>query len=246
MLLSGYELQNSYKVSFGLFGTVGYADTYLKKQSDKYQIKVKVKTKGMAKFISNNRREVYESFGEIKDGSLLPLEYKKTKTTNRYTKIKRYVFDHENKKVTLYKESVYYDVKNELLNDEYVFNNTKKDEKTKEVYKFYAKNDILSLYFNLINEIKEAQKDNFTFKAVGAKENNGLIEIIKPKAGELASMKKFMNLEKDHFLKVIINQDIFTSSKGEMLINIDDKNICSKAILKDVLLFGDIIATKVN
>lgn len=237
------ELKNTYKVMFGMFGTVGLANTYLKKDSKDYKIIIDVKTQGIANFLSNNTKEIYESFGSVKDGLLLPLEYKKTKVTNSYKKIKRYTFDHENKKVILYKDYTYYqNLNNQIKGLDIEFVN--KNEKSKEEFHFYAQNDILSLYFNLIDKIKLKNKNHFAFKAVGAKEKDGLIEVIKPVGKELELIKEFMNLKNDNFLKVKINQNIFTSSNGEMLINIDDKNICNKAILKDVLLFGDITAVK--
>ena len=81
---------------------------------------------------------------------------------------------------------------------------------------------------------------------MGAKEDDGRVDIEKPEGAELEKMKEFMKMDIDSFLKVSINQNIFSSEKGEMLINVDKNNICNKAVLKDVLLFGDIVATKVN
>ncbi len=41
-------------------------------------------------------------------------------------------------------------------------------------------------------------------------------------------------------MKVVVNDDIFASDKGELLINLRDDGLCTQAILKDVLFFGDI------
>ncbi|MEA3354284.1 MAG: DUF3108 domain-containing protein [Campylobacterota bacterium] len=229
-ILYGLELNNSYKVTYGVVGKVGYAHTYIKKDENSYQIKVDVKTKGIAKFLSNNRKEFYESKGSIVGTDLLPQEYTKIKTTNSYKKIKKYTFNHDEKKVYLEKTAIY--------------KNSNKTKKSKELYKLYAKNDILTLYFNMINLVKNEPKDYFAFKTIGSKENNGTVEIIKPSQDELKDIKKLIGIEDDYFLKVKVHQKIFSSSDGELIINIDDKNVCNKTILKDVILFGDITAVK--
>ena len=41
-------------------------------------------------------------------------------------------------------------------------------------------------------------------------------------------------------MRVIINDDIFASEKGELLVNLRDDGIVQQAVLKDVLFFGDI------
>ena len=211
---------------------MGQAHTSLNKNTDHYEIKVEAFTQGFAKFLSNNRQEVYESKGKVIGDILYPLEFKKVKSTNRYHKTKKYIFDHKNKKVFLYK--------NDFNKD------TNETSSSEEEFGYYAKNDILSLYFNLINIIKYEDKSHMVFYAVGAKENDGKVDIIKPDSDDLIQIKELMELDKDLFLQVRINQNIFSSSDGEMIINIGNDNICNKAILKDVLLFGDITAVKVD
>ena len=230
--LFSIELQNNYNISFGIFGTLGKAKTYINRDEKKYNIKVEAYAEGFAKFLSNYRKETYESKGIVKDNLLYPIEYKKIKSTYSYTKVKKYIFDHKNQKVILEKEDFYKDT-NETVS-------------SKEEYKYYAQNDILSLYFNIINLIKDDTKDYFVFQAVGAKEDNGRVEIIKPQNEDLKEIKSLMEIDTDNFLRVKINQDIFSSSEGEMIINIDKDNNCNKVILKDVLLFGDIIGNKIN
>ncbi|MEA3554826.1 MAG: DUF3108 domain-containing protein [Campylobacterota bacterium] len=232
LFLFGVELQSDYDISFGIFGSLGKAKTYINRDNKKYNIKVEAYAQGFAKYLSNYRKETYESKGIVKDNLLYPLEYTKTKSTYSYTKIKKYTFDHKNKKVIL--------EKNDFLKD------TNTTTSSTEVYEFYAQNDILSLYFNIINLIKDEDKENLVFHAIGAKKNNGRVDIIKPNDEDLIDIKNLMEIDTDNFLRVRINQDIFSSSDGEMIINVDQNNICNKVILKDVLLFGDIIGKKIN
>jgi hypothetical protein len=232
IFLFSAELQNNYEISFGIFGTLGKAKTYINRDEKRYNILVEAYADGFAKYLSNYRKETYESKGIVKDNLLYPLEYKKIKSTYSYTKVKKYIFDHENQKVILEKEEFYKDT-NETIS-------------SKEEYKYYAPNDILSLYFNIINLIKDETKEHLTFKAIGAKEDDGRIDIIKPNTEDIEEIKNLMEIYTDNFLRVRINQKIFSSSDGEMIINIDKDNNCNKVILKDVLLFGDITAEKIN
>ena len=58
----------------------------------------------------------------------------------------------------------------------------------------------------------------------------------------MSQNKKIKRLLKanGHILVVIINQKIFSSKRGELYINLDDDGICTSAVLKDVIFFGDI------
>ncbi len=230
--LFSVELQNNYEISFGIFGTLGKAKTYINRDEKRYNIIVEAYADGFAKYLSNYRKETYESKGIVKDNLLYPIEYKKIKSTYSYTKVKKYIFDHENQKVIIEKDDFYKDT-NETIS-------------SKEEYKYYAQNDILSLYFNIINLIKDETKEHLIFNAIGAKEDNGRVDIIKPNSEDIEEIKNLMEIYTDNFLRVKINQKIFSSSDGEMIINIDKDNNCNKVILKDVLLFGDIIAEKIN
>lgn len=224
-------LQSSYKVSFGVFGTLGNATTIFKKYDDSYYIRMEADTVGLAKVLSNNRKEVYESRGKIVDGVLQPTEYKKIRINNKYTKIKKFTFDHSNKKV--YLEKNHYEFK------------TNKTDYSKEIYQFYANNDILTLYFNILELIKIHTTDAMIFHAIGGKKENGRVDVIKLHGEEQVKSADFLGVsESETILKVIINQKIFSSSKGELLLSIGDDNLCSIAVLKDVILFGDIKGTK--
>lgn len=226
------QLEAEYNISYGIFGVLGKANTRISKENGSYIITAQAFTEGMAKFLTNNRQEVYTSKGKVVGGVLLPFEYKKVRSTDSYIKEKKYTFDHENKTVTL--KRVNYDKKNN------------KRSFSVEKFEYYAPNDILSLYFNLNSLVEGKNEKEFVFHAIGAKEDNGRVDVAQPAGEELEQMKKFMDLEKDRFLKVSINQKIFSSKNGEMYINLSRNNMCNKAVLKDVIMFGDIIADRIR
>jgi hypothetical protein len=47
-----------------------------------------------------------------------------------------------------------------------------------------------------------------------------------------------------YYFKAIINQPIFASKRGEFMIAVDSDGVTNKAILQNLLLFGDLVATK--
>ena len=221
------DISAKYKVSFGIFGQIGIAKTNLHMENNEYKITIHAKTTGIANFLSGEREEWYVSVGKIEKGILIPNFYQKTvqRYSNHDGKImlkkdtKKYIFSHENK--TLHIEQTRHRGKSITYE--------KKDGD------YYAPNDLLSLFFNLKKILPSLEvKTESTFYAVGANKTGGRIDI-KP-----LHVKDEFDRKSGHLMKIIINDDIFASDKGELLINLRDDGLCQEAVLKDVLFFGDI------
>lgn len=218
-------LSATYNVSFGIFQTLGTADARFEtREDDTYTIRIEAHTTGLAKVLSNNRTEMYESCGKIINGKLVPDSYKKIRKTNSSYSTKIYTFDHVNKTVS--KEVIEGGKSSKELND------------------FYASEDILSLFFNVKQYMKSRQ--NQSLHAIGANKKDGRIDVVFPKNDEVERIKKELELDNGVFVKVILNDRIFSSANGELLINLDGDGLCEKAVLEDVLLFGDIVGQRVN
>lgn len=228
-MASGKILKATYEVSFGIFQTMGTAHTQLEIRDDQsYTIHVDAKTTGIAKLLSNNRVEVYESQGIVRNGRLIPDTFVKIRQTNSNKMVKTYTFDHPNK--------VVWTERTESKRGE---SNTEKERND-----YYAEEDFLSLFFNLKSYSQGQQ--NYTFHAIGGNKKDGRIDAIFPKKEALAQIKKDLEMEEGSFLKVILNDRIFASANGELLINLDSEGLCEKAVLADVLLFGDIVGKRVR
>ena len=223
------SLEAKYEVSYGSIATLGYAKTVLEKKEHTYYIRIEANTTGFAKALSNNRQEIFESRGKVINNILVPSTYIQTKKTNSYTKIKRFRFDHPNKVV--HSESIHQ------------YADGRQGEYFKDTYKYYAPNDTLTLYFNIIELLKDSKELQMVFYAIGGRKDDGRIDVIRPIDEELESLKSLMDLQDDEtLLKIIIHQDIFSSENGALLVKLDNqKNICTKAVLENVLLFGDIV-----
>ncbi len=223
------DISAKYRVSFGIFGELGIAYTSLHvDEKSKYKIALHAVTTGLANFLSGEREEWHISEGKVnKDGVLIPAYYKKI--VQRYTSIKgkvvlkkdirKYIFNHEKKELKVQKT---------------IFRGDRKEYSQKDG-DYYAPNDLLSLFFNFKKmlpslEVKTASK----FYAVGANKTDGRIDVIPLKDSDDLDWKE------GHLMRVIINQKIFASKNGELLLNLGDNGLCKQAVLKDVLLFGDI------
>jgi hypothetical protein len=225
-VLSAKVITATYEVSYGIFQTMGIADARFEtRDDDTYSIRIEARTTGIAKVLSNNRVEVYESHGTIINGKLVPNKHIKIRRTNSKKTTKLYTFDHGKK--TVLKEVI-----------------EGKGRGDKEPNDFYAPEDILSLFFNVKQYMKLRQ--NQVLYAIGANKNNGRIDVVFPKGKELEKVARELEIEDGVFVKVILNDRIFSSANGELLINLDEDGLCEKAILQDVLLFGDIVGKRVR
>ncbi|MCV6607875.1 MAG: DUF3108 domain-containing protein [Campylobacterales bacterium] len=225
---------SKFKVTFGFIGEIGNADAVLVIQDNKYKISVVAKSTGMAKLLSGNKQESYTSEGVVENGFFKPLIHKSIVNSNSKKVEDIYDFNYEKKQITKKRIS---------LNKE---NNEEKIENS--VEDFFTDNDVLTLFFNLGNYIDELkEKKSITRLAVGANKNDRIvyIEILNEKERE--SVQDLMKMTKENtYLKVVINQDIFSSDKGELLLSLDRELYCNKAVLKDVLFFGDIVGAQTS
>ncbi len=231
-LLNAKTVVATYKISFGIFGHIGTAQAIL--QTDKnntYRISIKAVATGLAKILSGGRVETYTSNGKIVNNFFTPDTYKGITQTHSKTSIKIYHFLHKKRVVDVLKIRIKKGKKN----------------KSKQILKYYANNDILTLFFNIKQYL-----DNFNFKgkktlyAIGANKKNGEVDLIAPVGQKLKMLKKYLDKKKGHFLIVFINQKIFASKRGELYLDINNQGICTKAVLKDVIFFGDIKGTLIN
>lgn len=230
--LSSNELKSmsgDYKVSFGILGTVGKAHCDLSIENGTYKIKVDVQSDGVASLFQD-RKESYQSTGFIKDGVLIPTLFLKKRSWGDKEDIKRYFIDHKKKVV-------------------YILRTTKKDNRSADKrypHNFYAKNDILTLFFNLNKVTKDSDLSKWLrLQAVGARNSDGAIDIKKPNSSEKSEMRDLLgDLSKP--LLVTLNKKIFSSKNGEFMIDIDKNGVCDKFVLKDVLLNGDLVGKLVK
>ncbi|MBU1667917.1 DUF3108 domain-containing protein [bacterium] len=231
-MVQAETIRAEYKVEFGIIGEIGIAQATLVRDNKNYQIDVELKATGIAKTLSGNQQEHHVSRGHIENGIMVSDIYQIIKSHGSKTSNKVYRIDHKTK--TVYKEHKRW--KNQKIT---------MDENS--TIDFYSKDDLLTLYFNLDKKIMDKVKsNNYTFEAVGAEKQSGSVDVVIPKNTELDEFKEALGEQKDNwYARAIIHQDIFSSDKGELLLSIDKNGVTQKAVLKDVIFFGDIRAKKI-
>ncbi len=224
-------IKASYKVEFGVFGEIGIANATLTRDENSYEIDVELIATGLAKRLSGKRKEHHLSKGHIENGLMVSDLYQVIKSHGSKTTNKVYTIDHSKKTVT----KSYKHWKNGKVTGE---SNTTMD--------YYSKDDLLTLYFNLGNIIDNKQKsESYTFQAVGAEKQKGSVDVVIPKSNETEEFKEALGDKgTGWYARAIIHQDIFSSDKGELLLRINEDGITEKAVLKDLILFGDIRAKR--
>jgi hypothetical protein len=223
-------IQANYDVSYGIFGKIGTAKALLKKEAKTYSIDIKLEATGLAKMLSRGRMEQHISKGHIRNGIMVSDMYQLIKSHGDVVINKEYKIDHKRKKIT----KKYTKHKNGKL----ITNKTS-------FLDFYAEDDLLTLYFNLDSIIKEKQKPHtYQFKAVGAERQKGKVTVIIPKRNKMKRYVDALGDDSAWYATAIIHQKIFSSKEGRLMLGVAKDGITNKAVLKDVIFFGDIRAVR--
>ncbi len=213
----------NYKATFGMFGTVGMIKNRLTQNSDTYTIETKVTLKGMANVIMGGQVEHYISKGHIDNGLMVSDFYEMTSTKRDKKKVRTYTINHKNKYVTKrYRKWK----KGKLVKD-----------KTQKL-NFYSKDDLLTFYFNMNRAIEEKGK-TYLFKVVGLEKQKGEVQITVPNGSNTASYKRDLGNSADWYAKALIVQENFRNKKGDILLSVSKDGFIKKAVIKDILMFGD-------
>jgi hypothetical protein len=225
-------VEAEYKVSFGILGEIGVAKAHMERGERNYRIEIEGISTGFAKALSRSRQEKQVSEGHVVNGILVPDRYSIIRSFANKTISKSYTIDHSKKMAVRLVEK--------KEDGKLVFREEKKLD-------FYAPNDLLTLYFNLAKLIPDKDRGAYyKFKAFGAEKQGGDVEVV------VAGKETHSLYENDlgsggyWYLTAIIHQKIFSSNRGELMLSVDKNGITKKAILKDVVLFGDIRAERVR
>ena len=225
-------IKADYDVSYGIFGQIGTAKAVLTKDNKKYSIDIHLEATGLAKVLSGGRKERHISKGHIEHGLMVSDLYQVIKSHGDTVINKEYWTDHKRKQV---------------IKKHQKFKQGKLVSHKRTVLEFYAKDDLLTLYFNLDSAIKEKHKARtYLFKAVGAEKQKGKVTVIIPKKTDLPKYFEALGDDSSWYATAIIHQKIFSSQEGRLLLGVAEDGITNQAVLKDVIFFGDIRGVRVK
>jgi len=224
-------LDATYSVSYGMFGELGISEAHLETDGNTYIIKVSARTTGIVKRLSQNRQEHYISRGLVVDGMLVSDSLEVRRSHGDKASVKRYVIDHKKKKVT----------------KSYIKKRAGKVYQTdSKILDFYSQNDLLTLYFNLSKTINLKKEGNYALSTVGAEKQQGKVSIVVPDVKHRTDYEETLGKGAFDYLTAIVYQKLFQSNRGELMIAVGKDGIAEKAVLKDLILYGDLTAKRVK
>ena len=243
-LLHAKTIAATYDVTFSIFGKIGEADIRFENGANRYYILVDAGLTGKAAAIGSTRREIHESFGVIVNNVLIPELYKVTRSSDHFKHIDYFVFYHDAKKVEEYRMKEDYITERRFDSKSFRLVSEPKT-KTSQSFKtldYYADNDLESLFFNvqsLLSGMKPGDR-KLVHAIGGSRKNKGEVLLTRPNGAKRQELMTLMPKHENNLITALINQDIFKSDKGELYISLDKALLVKEAMLKDVLLFGDI------
>ncbi|MDR0666751.1 MAG: DUF3108 domain-containing protein [Campylobacteraceae bacterium] len=224
-----FESFVKYKVGYGVF-TLGEASAYLTiSDNGSYKTEISAKAKGLASVFSRERTEKYISEGKVFEGRLVPYRFEKQTSYGGKKRHIEFFWDYDNKQIMMEKEeckSGNCEYSSEILPSER-----------------YAKDDILTLYHNVMFDLNKTSAKEINASAIGSKKP---VVIMLPEKEWLKTAKKIFDDKEGTYIVAILNQEIFTSDKGELYVNVDSDNTASKAVLKKTMLFGDVWGERIE
>jgi len=221
-------IEADYSVEFGIVGQVGKVHATLTSDDKYYQIDANVSSLGIAKAVTQNLKERHISKGHIVNGMLVTHMYQMIKSYGEYTSTTIYKVDHKRKRVTQQYKKWKYD---KLITDR------------KARLDYYGKDDMMTLFLNLPKHIKDKKKPKkYRFTAVGADRKNGRVDVTIPSSNTLKKIKALVDKGKagDWFTKVVMHRKLYQSKKGELDVRMGQEGLLEKAVLKDLIFFGDV------
>ncbi len=227
-LLHAEEIAADFRVEYGIFGQVGKAHAILRTYDRYYMIDANVSALGIAKAVTDDLKERHISKGHISKGLLVTDMYQMIKSFGPYTTTTIYRVDHKKKRVTRqYKRWKY---------DQLLINETERLD-------YYGKDDLMTLFLNLPAHIKEKQRPkSYQFIAVGEDRKNGRVDITIPSRKALKEIIDFVGegQEGDWYSRVVMHRKLYHSKQGELDVRIGKEGLVEKAVLKDLIFFGDV------
>ena len=223
------NIEADYSVEFGIVGEIARVHATLTSNRKAYILDANVSAVGsIAKMVTDNLKERHISTGHVYKGILVTDTYQMIKSYGDYASTTIYTVKHRKKKVT--RQHIKWE-KGKKITDEKV------------TLGYYGTDDMMTLFLNLSKHIKDKNQSlNYRFSVVGADRRNGRVDVTIPSENALKQIKSLVGTGKkgDWYSKVVMHRKLYHSKKGELDVRIGKDNIVEKAVLKDLIFFGDV------
>ena len=229
------NMQVDYRVEFGVVGTVGKIHTEYHERNKKYLIDTNLSAVGLiANSVTHHLKERHLCKGYItKDKRRIATSYQMLKTYGEYRSMTLYTIDHKDKKVIkTYKKWL----KRKGLSDRKIADYSY-------ALDYYAVDDMVTLFLNLSYKIKDKTlPKHYRFKAAGADKEHGNVDISIPTSKQAKEMTKLLGKTKkgEWLMNLVMHRQLYGSKQGELMVRMSKESTIEKAVLKDLIFFGDV------
>jgi len=226
------KISVNYEARFGILGKVGAIYNTIDIKNGRYTIDTTLKLYGIAKMLLGNQKEHYISKGRVIDGLFLPDFYSMSTIKKHKRMLKEYHFKHKTHKLVRIKKK-WRDGK--LISDE------------KKIVKFYAKDDLLTLYFNMDEHIKVHKNQyKFILNVAGLERQKGKVTINVATPKDIKNYKDDLGSSTSWYAKAHIVQKSFKNKSGDILLSVSKDGYIQKAVIKDLVMYGDAVLNRIE
>ena len=230
--LSAQTIYATYHVEYGIIGKVADVNVTYSNDGREYRIDAFVSAYGyLANLMTHHLREHHISIGRVKKGMLYTDRYEMHKQYGAY------------RSTTIYRNNY----KRAVLVRSY-----RRDKKGKKEFfstvrlPYFSHHDLLTFFLNLPKVTREMKPGACRrFKVTGADRKRGRVDFCLPSPSQEKRYEKLLGITQTKhpsltFAKVIMHRKLYSSRQGELEIAIDRQGVVHKAVLEDVLFFGDV------
>ena len=226
--LSAATLDAEYSLSYSIFPAIGTTTLHFESGRGRYRIVAEAKLRGLAAVLAHHHTERHTSIGAVDgQGRLIPERYETLRTMDDFRRERRYLFDRTHHDI-LFEERTERRIKTKRFDPikmRYIPTEQNTTARSRRIEPYDAENDLLSLYFNARQTLAGLTPgETVGLKAAGT--GHGIVRITR-------------ETDALHFL-FFLDQDIFRSKEGELVVMTDGNYYIKTAVLKDVFLFGDL------
>lgn len=233
-MLYAKNMTADYRVEFGIVGTVGQVHTHYSDTKNHYVIDTNLSAVGtLANMMTHHLKERHICKGIIThSGQRIATSYEMKKTFGKYKTNTLYTVDNKKKKVI--KSYKMWEKKGNIYVQISQYSYT---------LNYYAVDDMVTLFLNLNRYIKNKEKPaHYRLKAVGADKMNGRVDITIPDKERKKSMLRLLGQAKkgEWLMNLIMHRQLYSSKQGELMVRMGKDSTIEKAVLKDLIFFGDV------
>ncbi|EHP30090.1 hypothetical protein SMGD1_1566 [Sulfurimonas gotlandica GD1] len=220
-----------YVGELSLFGKIADAEITYANNGQEYNITIIGTGSGIVGALTNHKKYVMQSIGQVKDGVLIPQKYINSEYAQDFKKIKTYTFDYAKNKtyVSEYKKERVETSTFNLIRVCYDTSYEDVETNKKEVLDTIFGDDMISMFFNKKNNLLSMKKNELKrMTALGSKDTQ-----------EGVIVKHIKHEEDKYIYTVSVEKDYLSGGSNDATFILDADNILQESRIDGILFFGN-------